>query len=635
MARRYLLLVTTLIAASVAATAPACSSSTQDTAIDLLPDDAGIRGLVGLTVTPASTSLAIVPGATAAMTLVATGKFDDGGLRDVTRYVSWSAGTSAADVIEGRFSTTNGGIYTVTATSGTQRASATVRVMLSGPIFEAGFDPAKKGALDGAPSAAVAPTVVYPLAGTLFPANVAPVDVQLRRGAAAQTLARVALKVDGALDVLVYTKCEPIAGAADGCSVILSSKLCTMIAEANETGPLVAAVRLAAPDGASTGEAALGAEWTRSRLGGGLYYWTTIRMPTGDKTAIKRFDLDKSPFAPETYWTNDDSPSLASGEAKPCAGCHAVSRDGKKLALTFGGSDASSFELVDVAKKSAIALRNTDTKGFATMTTFSPDGARLVNSFRGQLTLRTADDKLTALGTLFADTTDEAKTHPFWSPNGKSFAFVSWQPGKNGASDSTNGDIERGGQIWIGPSDGSAMTGKATLLVPREPGKTLYYPAISDDGSLVAFNRSSCDGPARTAGYGPDACDGYDDASARIALVLASGGPSVDLAKVNGTDTWSSSWPRFSPDHGTFQGKPIYWIAYSARRPYGLRIAGSTKGESSPQLWFAAISVETGKPIGLEPAYAPFWLPAQNVDDKTPTGNHVPQWAAVAVPRVK
>jgi len=620
------------------ASAPACSgSSGDDFSIDLLPDDGGIRGLTTIVVSPPSTTLSLVPGDTATTTLRATGLFDNGQSRDVTSYVTWAVDSSSADVALGKFTTGNGGNYVVTALSGSVRGTATVKVTLAGDLVDGGFDPSKKDKLGGTPGATATPNVVYPLAGTLFPTNVAPIDVQVERGAPSQTLARVAFKVDGVLDVKLYTKCVPIDGSATGCSIVLSQKVCSMLADANESGPLTATLRLAADDGSALAETTIAAEWTRSRLTGGLYYWTTLRAPTGDKTAIARFDFDRGTFVPETYWTNDDSPPLSSGEKNPCAGCHAVSRDGTKLALTFGGSDASAWELVDVAKKSSIATRNTDPigKGFATMTTFSPDASKLVTSFRGTLTMRVADATAADQGSLFADTTDEAKTHPFWSPNGRSFSFVSWQPGKNGASDSTNGDIERGGQIWIAPSDGTKMTGKGTLLVPREAGKTSYYPAISDDGAFVVFNRSSCDGPAKPAGYGPDACDGYDDASARVALVPASGGAVIDPQKLNGKETFSNSWPRWSPDHGSFQSKPIYWVAFSSRRPYGLRLAGSTKGEGSPQLWFAAVSLESGKLVLGDPSFSPFWLPGQNLDMKNPTGNHVPQWAVAAVPRVK
>jgi hypothetical protein len=494
---------------------------------------------------------------------------------------------------------------------------------VTGDVVAPGFDPADQGKLGGTPDPSVTPTIVYPLPGSLFPANLAPVEVQLKLGAPGQALARVAFHVDGALDLKLYAPCVPING---GCAITLSADLVPKLAAASELGTLTTTVRLADKAGKSLGEAApLDAQWTTTSLTGGLYYWTTI---DGMATAIKRYDFDGDATKPEVYWTQDLSPALSDGTQKPCAGCHAISRDGTKLALTFGGSDPSDFALVDVASKKPIAVKNQDKNGYATMTTFSPDGSRLVNSFRGKLYLRGADKSLADVGTLL-DSAPESKTHPFWGPDGKAFAYASWQPGQNGASGSTNGDIERGAQIWIAASDGKTVMGAPTLLVPRQSDRSAYYPAISDDGKWVVFNQSRCDGPPGVTGYGADPCDGYDDASARVLAIAATGGAAVDLVHLNGDATYTNSWPRWAPDHGTFRKKPLYWVAFSSQRPYGLRLPGSTTGAGVPQLWFAAVTLDgaTG-----DPSFSPVWLPGQDADLDHPTGNHVPQWTTKAVP---
>jgi hypothetical protein len=92
-----------------------------------------------------------------------------------------------------------------------------------------------------------------------------------------------------------------------------------------------------------------------------------------------------------------------------------------------------------------------------------------------------------------------------------------------------------------------------------------------------------------------------------------------------------SSWPRFSPDHGTFRGKRLYWIAFSSVRPYGLQLNQS--GTTVPQLWFAAVSVPEHESFDTgDPSFPPAWLPGQDPDPAAPTGNHVPQWVSTAVP---
>jgi hypothetical protein len=158
-------------------------------------------------------------------------------------------------------------------------------------------------------------------------------------------------------------------------------------------------------------------------------------------------------------------------------------------------------------------------------------------------------------------------------------------------------------------------------------------------------------------GWGLGACDSYDDPSARLRLVAMSNGTIADLVRASGTDTWTDSWPRFSPPpngtstaHATFRGKTLYWIAFSSRRPYGAVVAGSNTGLSTPQLWFAAITIgqstcptttELGKPpcmipdpLSTDPSFSPVWLPLQNEAQGGAAGargNHLPQWVVKAV----
>jgi hypothetical protein len=267
----------------------------------------------------------------------------------------------------------------------------------------------------------------------------------------------------------------------------------------------------------------------------------------------------------------------------------------------------------------------------------------MVNMTYGKLALRSADPTLlVSQSDLFVGDVKESLSHPFWSRDGTLFAFVSWMPGMFGALDDgmhVTGDMVQGGQIWIASSDGATMFGKPKLLVPRgaaadgKSGYSYYYPAISDDSSFVVFNRSACNGPANPAdGWGAGACDGYNDYSAQLMLVPSSGGAPIALDKANGKLTWTNSWPRWSPDHGTYRGKTIYWIAFSSRRDYGLGLKGSTDGSTKPQLWFTGIVIDPAAPPSSDVSSAPVWLPGQDPDLSGPRGNHTPVWTAVAVP---
>ena len=624
-----LVLVVGVGVGAVGALVPACGSDSESTA-GVGGGATSLDGLVALSVSPPTAQLEIAWGETATQPFVATGSFADGSSGDVTSLVHWSTTLWQADVTLGLLSVTLPGTGTVTAEGLGLTASATVEVKLHGDVLLPGTPSGTGDALGGTPQAASKPGIVYPLDQSLFPFNLGNTEFHVVQGDPSQSVGRIDVTGD-LIDLHIVGLCAPIPSAANGCAMALDDTLVPSLAGASEGDAMSVRVRLAAPDGSALGESdGIDVRWTFTEVRGGLYFWSAR---DNGATHVFRYDLDQQGTPPESFFSNLDSPPLHDGTQQPCVGCHAVSQDGTKIALTFGGSDPSDFELVDVSTKAAIAVRNTDPAGFATFSALSPDAAYIVSSFRGALTLRSADQTLGTIATLApAETAGEALTQPFWSADGSALAYVGWQPGQNGASASTNGDIEQGGQIFVSEISGTTL-GATRLLVPRVAERTSYYPAISDDGAFVVFNQSRCDGPVGVHGYGPGPCDGYDDASAQVFVVPLAGGTPVTLGRLNGDDTWTNSWPRWSPTHGTFKGKPIYFIAFSTKRPYGLRLPGSNLGATPPQLWLAAVSLDPAVVPGPgDASFAPVWLPLQDEDMANPTGNHVPQWAAKAMP---
>ena len=186
----------------------------------------------------------------------------------------------------------------------------------------------------------------------------------------------------------------------------------------------------------------------------------------------------------------------------------------------------------------------------------------------------------------------------------------------------------------------SGVNDDASVLVGREPNISKYYPCTSEDSNYVVYNESTCgsgDDPAPLGGgYGKGSCDGYDDQSALLWWVPSSGGSGVRLDAANGivngnVTSYSNSWPRFSPDVGTFRGQTLYWVAFSSRRPYGLQLNTNGITQSQPQLWFTGVTVGQEFTVG-DPSHAPVWLPGQNpMGNGAAYGNHVPQWVKVAI----
>lgn len=636
-----------------------------------------IPGLKSITVSPAQQTIKLTQtGATVSpgsASFTASGTLADGTTMDITNLVNWQLMPSNGMVTAGATTVAGPGVYSVVAYSGSIQGAGMLTATLSADFLGPGFPMASASKFDTAPSGSQV-TVAYPLDGAIFPSNFG-VTVQVPKSSG-QDLARLNWSGDG-LDLRYYGMCET--GPGSGCYVTVPSSFAsTYFVGASSQSNIKLTVRLASSAGSGVVESnTIGVAWAGVALSGGLYYWTTINPgavplytapdpsdPRG--TAVMRYNFNGDATKPELVWTDRGSPNTMPpfqesppavmgtdnatsppqqwGEGR-CVGCHAISFDGKTMAFSIGGSAASSFAMLDIATTTLAVLDpaassptatgldglKKNRKGnFATFTTFGPDATRMVTMYRGSLTLRTVPDLLSQKDGLFATATGERKTDPFWSANGAYFAFTSYDPAQDPTVNSRfNGDTKTGGQIWVATADAMGPHDDAKLIVPRASGVTSYYPTVSHDGTLLAFNKSSCAGPANVGNYGTGACDGYDDITASLWLTTPDAKPPVNLVHANAGDQNSNSWPRWSPDSGNFRSQRLYWLAFSSRRPYGLQINSGGGTGAKPQLWFAAVLV--GGEFVTDPSAAAVWLPGQNLSQASPTGNHVPQWVKVAV----
>ena len=640
-----------------------------------------IPGLKSITISPATQEITLTQAAGSPnpnpgmASFTAMGTKDDGSTLDVTTMVNWQLMPSNGTVGSGSVTVNGAGVFTVTAYSGDIRATATLTATFKGSFFGTGFNTANQGKLDGSPSGSQI-TLAYPLDHAIFPYNFGAVTIQVPKPGN-QDIARLSWVGDG-LDFTYYGTCE--AGQpGSGCYVTLPGAFAqSYFVGASSQHDIKLTVRLASTAGGSVVESnTIQVAWANVPLSGGLYYWTTIAPgavagyvapdatdPRG--TAVMRYNFDGGDMTPtpKLVWTDTGSPyTTPAFQGSPpaqegtdpesartwgngrCIGCHAISFDGKLMAFSIGGSDASSFGLLDIAAKTlfqveptppnttptGIELLKLQRKGkFATFTTFGPKGDLMVNMFRGRFIMRSIPDLLTQKDDLFGTATSERKTDPFWSPDGKFFTFASYDLSQGADAAKYNGDNKIGAQIWLASADATGPMNDAKIIVPRAQGVTSYYPTISHDGQMLAFNKSSCSGPVNPGGYGTGPCDGYDDITATLWLTNTSGKVPVNLQRANAGDSNSNSWPRWSPDSGIFRNQRLYWLAFSSRRPYGLQVNSGGGTGAKPQLWFAAVSV--GEEFTTDPSAAGVWLPGQNISQAIPTGNHVPQWVKFAVP---
>jgi hypothetical protein len=652
-----------------------------------------IMGLASIRVNPMEQTITL--GGTTAATLSGTatftaeGTFADMHTEDVTSKVFWQSNIPTAIASGGTVQVSAPGRYTITARNGSVSASASLIAQYVGTFFGNGFPASDAPKLDANPTGQV--TIAYPLNGAIFPANVGAVTVHLPKSGS-QDVARLALGGDG-LDVKYYARCET--GLGTGCYVTLPAELTRLLIAPSTMNDVRLTARLGSSAGGAVAESTpINLAWANVNLQGGLYYWTTIKSdasipgymspnmkPNGggrdDGTGVMRYDFDGDTPRREVVYTDrgmvrdvDNNPAtplaipvppLESPPAAPnepmwgegrCIGCHSISFDGKLMAFSIGGSAPSNFALLNLETRMLTELDPNAAPGvpptdvlnylkrfrkanFAAFTTFGPKNDLMVNMYRGALTLTRVDATLMPVrANLFQTATSELKTDPFWSPDGMHFAFTSYDPAAStDTANRANGDLKVGGRIWVATADETGPRDDARELIPREPGMTSYYPTISADGVLLAFNKASCSGLMNPGGYGTGPCDGYDDISASLWLTSPAGRTPVKLVQANGGDGNGNSWPRWSPNSGDFRGQKLYWLAFSSRRNYGLQINTAGPMAAVPQLWFAAVVVASGEFGGVgDPSYPPVWLPNQNLEPSLPAGNHVPQWVKVAIP---
>src|SRR5207244_4072957 len=108
----------------------------------------------------------------------------------------------------------------------------------------------------------------------------------------------------------------------------------------------------------------------------------------------------------------------------------------------------------------------------------------------------------------------------------------------------------------------------------------------------------------------------YDQDTARLRLVKASGGAVLELTNATHIANKTTTWPKFAPfiqDNGN-----LVFFTFSAKFNYGFVV---TDGQT-PQLWMSAIDLGKAQAeLGAgDPSSPPFWLPFQDPTQKNHTG---------------
>jgi len=439
-----------------------------------------------------------------------------------------------------------------------------------GTTHDPGSDPARE------------PAIVYPSHETMFPINVSRIRHDWSAGGS-NTLFR--LRFEGPrTTVNVYTtdlNWEPDEEQWD------------WIAESNrgESVTLTVAGLDAADAGDIWQSAPITLHFSEAEVEGAIYYWST-----GTKGIMRALVSDPIPIK---FYTD---PMAA--DADQCVACHTLSRDGKRLAVGYGGE---TLREVNVPERETILPTGTGggtepggkgEKGMpSAWTTFSPDGEMLLVAADGIMTLIDSDtgEPLGDNAGVVPIPAGTIATHPDWSALGDRVVFTLGVKGGNK-------EVE-GGSIAILPYDAGVWGEPEIIVESADATDNNFFPVWSPDSRVIAY--------VNAIGKSKDAL------SATLRLVPSEGGDPVIMTRlnerVNNMDAITgigNSMPTWAPS--TRPG--IFWLAFSSLRAYSIV---RPQDEKEDQIWIAAVDPTLG-----DPGYSAFWAPFQNID----AGNHRAFW---------
>ena len=299
---------------------------------------------------------------------------------------------------------------------------------------------------------------------------------------------------------------------------------------------------------------------TNENAKGAIYYWT----PT--LTTILRYDVANPNVPPAPlYGTHSE----LNGH---CIGCHTLSHDGTKIAMTVDGGYGEGAVL-DVATGTQLIAwdgQNGTTPQSWNFATFTPDATKLVTVLNGQMQL--LDTNGGSALALLDNSAGLDGTHPEFSPDGT--LLVNTEHSADMADYYAYND-----QIVMRTFDNTTNTfGEPQVLVAYDavnaPSTFSYYPSFSPDGKWIAFSQSTDGGYA------------YNNESAETWVVKADGSaPPIELTAADSVLNNPSfggptnSWARWVPYQQTFgsNSEPLYYLTFSTMRPFGVRLGGNTR----------------------------------------------------------
>jgi hypothetical protein len=456
--------------------------------------------------------------------------------------------------------------------------------------------PAPSSLFSGAPDPdpAQKPVVVYPLAASIHPINLADITFQWRRAPdVAQTVFRIRLRRVNGDTFEFFAPCSHTSAVPPAidteCVYHLPPGAWIDLAQTSRGQALTVDVSGVDPNRAGSVATSdpITISFTPEYVSGGFYYWSTsvqgtMRLLFGGRT--------RQPFI------------AASSKANPalCSGCHTVSRSGSTIAFTEGDNPATGVLRVAPTPNPDQPLFQPATAHDSGTLAINRDGSRVLVSTASHLVLRdtATGAQITEVPPAFLGPPMHG-FHPEWSPDDKSIALTLSAQGASDWAVST-------GAIAVLPFNDGAF-GPVDVLVPTGTDFN-FYPTWSPDGHWLAFS-SAPTAPLQTS---------YIQPNARLRLVNRDTKVVYELANATSRPGRTTTWPKFAP---ASQAGGLMFLTFNAKIDYGFYLPNNAG--SSPQLWMTTIDVRKLQTPDDDASSPPVWLSFQDVRER----NYLGLWA--------
>jgi hypothetical protein len=532
-----------------------------------------------------------------------------------------------------------------------------------------GTTPASAAQVFGDPSTGSAsggPCLVEPEVGALFPDNWLRPRFRVKAPAGQDVFEIRLHAANQTNDLVVYT---------DSSSWTMPKDMWLALASHSRDMPITVTVRGASKaGGASTVAKGTSGDITIAPVGasGTMVYWSTSGMtygqPKNGDTILSGFDVgDESVVTvlkPDQakQLIKDQGGNVLKPESNParCIGCHTSTPDGAYISyndfypwnivlasgqaqtvgdsppfLHAGGWNAITQPWLGLSTYSKAHWADGDHTMIASLGTTSSDSDPNAQ-------LAWFDLESTATGTqpaqlkgqafdIIARTGDpRGAAAPSWSHDGSFIVY-------------TSTDSEKSGRLGTGVADlyrvdyNTRAGGMATPIDGASDAATAeYYPALSGDDKLIAYNSipqatASASHPA-IGNVGSQSWDGmYAQPATEVFVIPTAGGKPARLAANDppacagaASPGINNSWPKWSPEPSTVDGKTYYWLIFSSWR------AGALAPNMSPiaQLYITGVVVDSSGAIQTHGAIYLWNQPAT-------TSNHTPAWDVFQIPIVQ